>query len=141
MPVASVVVMDEPDLPQPPPALLDLLQRVEDRLNELDALREEVRTIREALKPPESHDAVVSPPALELILSFPPPTVRGESPGQGSGQGSLRWEGHGTGHAPPIDEPTREWLSNLQKRGGQAAKAADVITRVIYLAAKLGEVL
>jgi hypothetical protein len=140
VPVASrAMTQDPPGLPPTPLELIDLLRRLEGRLDDLDAVREEVRAVRQALETEQTEDAVVSVATIHTVVSFSDAAYL-ELSGQGTATGETAWHGETSGEAPVIEgAPTREWLTALRRRGGQAAKAADVVGRIIYLAAKLGE--
>ena len=146
---------DEPArLPQAPASLLDLLRRAEAQLDDLDALREEIRSVREALEaePEPTVEAVAGAllsgsatlSATATISASGTVTVTSGATGdaevipRGSGSGSVKRTGTATGVAPPVTDPaSREYLNKVRKVGMTGVRVADFIVRVASLAEKI----
>lgn len=118
---------DAARLPRPPEAILDLLRRAEASLDPVDAVRAEIRAVREALESAEEPEVATVAGAVALTgegtLTVGSPRMH-----SGSGSGTTTWTGTATGHAPP-DPEVSSWFEKVKTYGPSGAKIVDYIIR------------
>jgi hypothetical protein len=119
---------DPARLPHPPEAILGLLRRAEASLDDLDAVRAEIRAVREALESAEEPELATVAAAVALSGEGTL-TVSVSITASGSGSGNTERTGTAIGQMPPEPESS-VWLEKAKSYGPAGLALADFLLRV-----------